>query len=146
MFNIQRKYAILICVVVLVILGNKPSLSAQIEDFGMEDEIFLAYNMAFNNMDKGHVNYKNLSPEEKARLNKKIEAWKSLPPEKQKELREKMKELEQMPPEARKLYQQRFKQWKKLPTAERDHIRKKLENWNRLSNEEKESVRRRFRD
>lgn len=144
--HMRKDTLLILCIAVIVILGNRPFLYAQTEDFYIEDEMLLAYHMAFNDLDSGQENYQNLSPAEKARLKKKAEEWKSLPLEKQKELRQKMKELEAMPAEARKLYQQRFKQWQKLPPGERNTIRKKLENWNRLSNEEKESIRRRFRD
>jgi len=85
-----------------------------------------------------------LSPDEKARLKKKVKKWKSLPPEKQKVLRHRMDQLKKLPPESRKLYKKRFEQLQKLSPQERQRIQKKLDNWGSLTPQEKEEIRQRF--
>ena len=88
---------------------------------------------------------RNLSPDEKERLERQYKKWKSLPPEKQKALRERMEQYKGLPPEERQLYQQRFKQWKGLSPEERRGIQEKLDQWNSLPPEEQELIRRKFR-
>ena len=87
---------------------------------------------------------KDLSPEEKAGLKKKVKKWKSLPPEKQKALRHRMDQLKKLPPESRRHYKKRFDQLQKLSPQERQGIQKKLDNWDSLSPREKEEIRQRF--
>ena len=93
---------------------------------------------------KGKSN-ESLSPDEKARLKKKVKKWKSLPPEKQNVLRHRMDQLKKLPPESRKLYKKRFDQLQKLSPQERQGIQKKLEKWDSLSPREKEKIRQRFK-
>lgn len=140
-YNILFTIKFLITAICTILLFSA-NASAKTINFSSEPDIkLLAFLTVSNDAD-----YKNLSPEQKAKLRKKLKEWKSLPPEKRKRLRKKMQELEKMPPEARQLYHQRFKQWQNLPAAERNLIRKNLENWNNLSPREKENIRRRFKD
>ena len=88
---------------------------------------------------------RNLSPDEKERLERQYKKWKSMPPEKQNTLRKRMEQYKGLPPEERQLYQQRFKQWKGLSPEERRGLQEKLEKWNTLPPEEQEGIRRKFR-
>jgi hypothetical protein len=89
-------------------------------------------------------NNQGLSPDEKARLERKRMEWEALPPEKQKVLRQRMKQLKGLSPGDRELFRQRFKQWKKLSPEERQGIREDLDRWDRLPPQERERIRRRF--
>jgi hypothetical protein len=87
--------------------------------------------------------YDTLSPEEKARMDRRFREWKSLPPEKQELLRRRMRRWKELPPEDRSLYERRFDQWQRLSPEERERIREELKKWNGLPQEEKEKIRRR---
>ena len=89
--------------------------------------------------------YDTLSPEEKARMDRRFREWESLPPEKRELLRRRMKRWKELSPDDRSLYERRFEQWQKLSPKEREQIRQRLEKWNGLPQEEKEKIRRRFR-
>lgn len=94
---------------------------------------------------RGWRDDKSLTPEEKARMDRKFREWQSLPPEKQDLLRRRMKRWNELSPEERSLYKQRFQQWQRLSPQERERIRERLDKWNGLPQEEKEKIRRRFR-
>ncbi|GBC62865.1 hypothetical protein DENIS_3849 [Desulfonema ishimotonii] len=128
---------------VLLLFAPRTALSRT--GCGPAQEEALAVWIALNDTEEYLEKYQNLSPDEKARLRKKLREWESLPPEKQKALRRKMEQLKKMPPEARRIYRQRFEQWQKLPPSEQNALRKKLENWDRLSPKEKKAVRHRFK-
>jgi len=140
-----KKYGLAILCAVLLLAPEIFPLRAKADCFQKREDICMAGWLAFNNPEMSPEEFQRLSPEEKARLKKKLEEWKSLPPEKQAEMRQRMDHLKKMPPEARSLYQQRFQQWQKLSPAEQNRIRRQLENWNSLSPEEREQVRQRFR-
>jgi len=89
-------------------------------------------------------NNQGLSPDEKARLERKRMKWEALPPEKQKVLRQRMKQLKGLSPGDRELFRQRFNQWKELSPEERQGIRQDLDRWDRLPPQERERIRRRF--
>jgi hypothetical protein len=89
--------------------------------------------------------YRSLSPEEKAWLQKKYHEWQSLPPERQRMLRRKMNRWKQLPPEDRELFRQRYQQWRSLPPQEREALKNKLRKWDQLSPQERESIQQRFR-
>lgn len=140
-----KKYGLMILCAVLMLAAGIFPIGAEADSFQKREDICIAGWLAFNNPEMSPEEFQRLSPEEKARLKKKLEEWKSLPPEKQAEMRQRMDNLKKMPPEARTLYQQRFQQWQRLSPAEQTQIRRQLENWDSLSPEEKERVRQRFR-
>jgi len=141
----SEKYGLAVLCAVLMLSAEIFPLRAEAGSFQKREDICMAGWLAFNDPEMSPEEFQRLSPEEKARLKKKLEEWKSLPPEKQTEMRQRMDHLKKMPPEARSLYQQRFQQWQRLSPAEQDRIRRQLENWNSLSPEEREQVRQRFR-
>ncbi|MGE0086657.1 MAG: DUF3106 domain-containing protein [Desulfococcaceae bacterium] len=140
-----KKNGLLILCAVLMLGGWGFPLTAGAESLQKKEDIGMAGWLVFNNPEMSPEDFQKLSPEEKARLKKKLEEWKSLPPEKQAEMRQRMDNLKKMPPEARTLYQQRFKQWQRLSPSEQNQIRRQLENWDSLSSGEKEQVRQKFR-
>ncbi|MEZ4528198.1 MAG: DUF3106 domain-containing protein [Desulfobacterales bacterium] len=140
-----EKCGLLFLCTVMMLAAQLFPLRAQASSFPERDDICMAGWLAFSNPEMSPEEFQKLSPEEKARLKKKLEEWKSLPPEKQAEMRQRMNHLKKMPPEARRLYEQRFQQWQRLSPAEQNQIRQQLENWDSLSPEEKERVRQRFR-
>ena len=99
----------------------------------------------FADRNKNKELYEGLTPEEKAKLDKKYQKWEKLSPDEKKELRNKMKKLQTLPPDDRRLYEDRFEQWKRLPPEERRAIKEKLEKGNGLSPREKEEIRKKFK-
>ena len=95
--------------------------------------------------DRRRNNTDQLSPEEKADLQRRYQEWKSLPPEKQKQLRNKMNQWQKLSPEDRQLYRQRFQQWQKISPEERNNLKEKLRRWESLPPQEQEAIRRRFK-
>lgn len=140
-----KKCGLLFLCTVIVLGAQLFPRRAQAASLQEREDICMAGWLAFSNPEMSPEEFQKLSPEEKARLKKKLEEWKSLPPEKQAEMRQRMDYLKKMPPEARRLYEQRFQQWQRLSPAEQNQIRQQLENWDSLSPEEKERVRQRFK-
>jgi catalase len=89
--------------------------------------------------------YKNLTPEEKEKIQKKYKEWQSLPPKEKEKIRRRMKQYRKMSPSEQELYQQRYKQWQHLSPKERKKLQKDLESWENLSPQEKNAIRQRFK-
>ncbi len=104
----------------------------------------LVYRMVAEGPAENLEEYQNLSPEEKARLQKKLREWQSMSPAQREAMRRRLDQLRRMPPEARRLYRNRLEQWQRLSPGEQDTMRRKLEQWDSLSAEEKAAIRRRF--
>lgn len=80
-----------------------------------------------NTFMKSYEEWRQMSPEEKARLRRQYEKWKDLSPQ------------------DRDLYQRRFEQWQKLSPGDRKQLREKLDRWDDLSPREREKIRKRFK-
>jgi hypothetical protein len=90
--------------------------------------------------------YYNLSPEERARIQRQYREWQSLPPEQKDSMRRRMDEWNRMPPQEQERYQQRYQQWQRLSPDERRQLDNNLKRWDSLSPQEQESIRRRFKN
>lgn len=100
--------------------------------------------LAERRRNKAGEDFKDLSPEEKARMQRQYEQWQSLPPEEKDLLRKRMNKWKKMPPKERELYQHRFQQWQQIPPQERKQLQQDLEKWDQLSPQERDQIRRRF--
>jgi hypothetical protein len=90
--------------------------------------------------------YDNLTPEDRARMQRQYQEWQSLPPNQKDAMRRRMDELKRMPPQERNLYQQRYQQWQQLSPDERRQLENNLRRWDSLSPQERDSIRRRFKN
>lgn len=100
--------------------------------------------LAERRKNKAGKDFKDLPPEEKARMQRQYKQWQSLPPEEKDLLRKRMNKWKKMSPKERELYQHRFQQWKQIPPEERKQLQQNLEKWDQLSPQERDQIRRRF--
>lgn len=144
-----------ITVLIMMILLHHPgtSFSALPKNYPKKDSNLhrLIYenqsdeNILLSNRKKTRNYYKNLTPEEKEKIQKKYEEWQSLPPQEKEKIRKRMKQWEKMSPSEQELYQQRYKQWQHLSPEDRKKLQKDLERWENLSPQEKNAIRQRFK-
>jgi hypothetical protein len=90
--------------------------------------------------------FNNLSPEERARMQRRYREWEALPPEQRDTMRRRMEEWNRMPPQDRNRYQQRYQQWEQMSPQERRTLEENLQRWDSLSPQERDSIRRRFKN
>lgn len=76
--------------------------------------------------------YQSLSPEEKARLNERMERFKSLPPEKRERLKNKYDKWNKMSPDERKEMRERSRKFRELTPEKRDYIRGRIKDIRKL--------------
>jgi hypothetical protein len=88
----------------------------------------------------------NLSPEEKARLQRQYKEWQSMPPAQKEEMRRRLEDYKRKPPPQQDLYKHRYDQWKQMSPQDRRQLEDTLQHWDRLSPQEQENIRRRFRN
>lgn len=70
--------------------------------------------------------YPSMSPEEKAKVERRMRPWASLSTEERRAARDRYKKLERMPPEKRDILKQRWDEYKQLPEEERKRLRSSL--------------------
>jgi hypothetical protein len=90
--------------------------------------------------------FDNLSPEERARIQRQYREWQTLPPEQRDTMRRRMEDWNRMQPQDRNRYQQRYQQWQQLSPEERRKLENKLQRWDNLSPQERDSIRQRFKN
>jgi len=90
--------------------------------------------------------FDNLSPDERARMQRQYREWQTLPPEQRDTMRRRMDEWNRMPPQDRNRYQQRYQQWQQLSPDDRRKLENNLQRWDRLSPQERDSIRQRFKN
>lgn len=67
--------------------------------------------------------YQSLSPEEQARMQRRMTDWVKLTPEERKRAREKYKSLQKAPPEQKQAVRQKWQEYKELPEAEKARLK-----------------------
>jgi hypothetical protein len=67
--------------------------------------------------------YQTLSPEEQARMQKRMTAWAKLTPEERKQARDKYLQLQKAPPEKKETVKQKWEAYKELPDAEKERLK-----------------------
>ena len=88
--------------------------------------------------------WRGMTPEEKAQVERNYQRWQKLPPSEQQRLRREWEYWQNLPPDRRQQLRQRFQQFRELPPNEADQWREK---WRErgLSPEEKRTLRDRLR-
>ena len=156
-FRILLQWASRLILALLVLVGfTSPALSFPLETwknsyptwssaaYGRPDyrpPVYVAKNKA-----RPDPSFDNLTPEDRARMQRQYREWQSLPPNQKDTMRRRMDELNRMPPQERNLYQQRYQQWQQLSPDERQQLENNLRRWDSLSPQERDSIRRRFKD
>ncbi len=72
--------------------------------------------------------------------------WQETPPEERNRLEKRMDQWKRMSPREKEQYRQRYRQYRRLPPKEQQRLRQELKRWDQLSPQERESIRRRFKD
>ncbi len=67
--------------------------------------------------------YPSLSPEEQARMQRRMTEWAKLPPEERKRAREKYRSLQKAPPEKKEAVKLKWEEYKELPESERNRLK-----------------------
>lgn len=88
--------------------------------------------------------WRRLSPEEKAAIERNFQRWRSLPPERQEHLRQEWDYWRSLPPDRRENLKRRFEEFRKLPPGEAQQWQDKSRERG-LSPDEKRALRERLR-
>lgn len=70
--------------------------------------------------------------------------WQEAPPEDRSRLEQRMERWNRMPPQEREQYRHRYEQYRRLSPEERRRLQRDLDRWDQLSPQQRESIRKKF--
>ena len=70
--------------------------------------------------------------------------WQETPPEDRRRLEQRMERWNRMPPQEREQYRHRYEQYRRLSPEERQRLQRDLDRWDQLSPRQRESIRKKF--